>query len=83
MLDKLRVDASWLDRMGISETERSPPEIAGDDSRCTGLSDVASLWQGENIYIYINISSGEINSWKQSFSKTFEFVIFNPHFLPV
>ena len=55
MLDKLRVDTSWLDRMGISETERSPLEIAGDDSRCIGLSDVASLWQGKNIYFNIDL----------------------------
>lgn len=52
VLDKLRVDTSWLDRMGISETERSPLEIAGDDSRCIGLSDVASLRQGEIMYLY-------------------------------
>ena len=58
LLDKLRVDTSWLDRMGISETERSPLEIAGDDSRCIGLSDVASLWQGKNIYFNI-LESGK------------------------
>lgn len=61
MLDKLRVDTSWLDRMGISETERSPLEIAGDDSRCIGLSDVASLWQGENIFILIFWKVKKIN----------------------
>lgn len=53
MLDKLRVDAGRLDRMGLPEAERSSFEVTGHDPGCIGLSDVASLWQGENIHSHI------------------------------
>lgn len=53
LINCVSTQAGWIDRMGLSEAERSSPEIARHDSGCAGLPDVASLWQGKDIYAYV------------------------------